>query len=118
MRTNGHDMKFDVEKNGKASVLRLHGRKLDAATSAALKAEFLVLCKPKVTQKLIIDLTEVEFCDSTGLSALLIADRTMREHGGCVCLVHVHKKVLDLMKISQLDRIFTIHKKVDDALNA
>ena len=59
---------------------------------------------------------EVEFCDSSGLSALLIADRTMREHGGCVCLVHVHKKVLDLMKISQLDRVFSIHKKIEDAV--
>ncbi len=118
MRTNGHDIEFDVEKNGKAAVLRLHGRKLDAASTPRLKAEFLVLCKPQETERLIIDLAEVEFCDSSGLSALLVADRTMREHGGCVCLVHVHKKVIDLMKISQLDRIFTIYKKVDDALNA
>jgi anti-anti-sigma factor len=61
---------------------------------------------------------DVQFCDSSGLSALLIADRTMRAHGGGVHLVHVHKKVLDLMKISQLDRIFTINEKVDEALDA
>ncbi len=111
-------MKFDVEKNGKATILTLRGKKLDASTTAELKAEFLILCKPKVTSKLIIDMAEVEFCDSSGLSALLIADRAMREHGGTVCLVHVHKKVLDLMKISQLDRIFSLHKKIDDALHA
>ncbi len=111
-------MKFETEKNGKATILKLHGKKLDATASAELKAEFLVLCKPKVASKLIIDMQEVEFCDSSGLSALLIADRTMREHGGSVCLTHVHKKVLDLMKISQLDRVFSIHKKVDDALCA
>ncbi len=111
-------MKYDVEKNGKTTILRLHGKKFDAATSAALKAEFLILCKPKVTGKLIIDMQEVEFCDSSGLSALLIADRTMAEHGGKVHLIHVHKKVLDLMKISQLDRIFAIHKKLDDAISA
>ena len=110
-------MKFEIEKNGKATILRLRGKKLDAAASAGLKAEFLLLCKPKVANKLIIDMQEVEFCDSSGLSALLIADRTMREHGGSVCLVHVHKKVLDLMKISQLDRVFSIHKKIDDALS-
>ena len=40
----------------------------------------------------------------------------MREHGGKVHLVHVHKKVMDLMKISQLDRVFTIDGTVDDAL--
>jgi hypothetical protein len=40
----------------------------------------------------------------------------MREHGGSVTLVHVHRKVLDLMTISQLDRVFTIEKKLSDAL--
>ena len=109
-------MKFETTKNGKATVLKLHARKLDATVCPDLKAEFLILCKPKVTQKLIVDMTEVQFCDSSGLSALLIADRTMREHGGSVHLVHVHKKVLDLMKISQLDRVFTINSRVEDAL--
>lgn len=111
-------MKFETTKNGKSTVLKLHGRKLDATVCPDLKAEFIILCKPKVTHKLIVDMTEVQFCDSSGLSALLIADRTMREHGGSVHLVHVHKKVMDLMKISQLDRIFTINARVEDALKA
>jgi len=109
-------MKFDITKNGKATVLALHEKKLDATVSPELKAEFLVLCKPKVTKKLILDLSAVQFCDSSGLSALLIADRTMRAHGGSVHLVRVSKKVMDLMKISQLDRVFTINATVADAL--
>jgi len=111
-------MKFEVKKNGKATILKLHGRKLDSTVCPELKAEFLVLCKPKVTQKLIVDLGEVQFCDSSGLSALLIADRTMRAHGGSVHLVHVHQKVMDLMKISQLDRVFTINTKIEEAIEA
>lgn len=111
-------MKFDVKRNGKATILTLHGRKLDSTVSPLLKAEFLVLCKPKVCSKLIIDMSEVQFCDSSGLSALLIADRTMREHGGAVHLVHVHEKVIDLMRISQLDRVFTINKKLAEAVKA
>lgn len=109
-------MKFDVTKSGKATVLKLSGRKLDSAVSSELKAEFLILCKPKVTEKLIVDLEEVQFCDSSGLSALLIADRAMREHGGSVHLVNVHKKVMDLMKITQLDRLFTIDATIAAAL--
>jgi anti-sigma B factor antagonist len=111
-------MKFDVEKNGHDTVFRLHERKLDSTLSHEVKAEFLLLCKPKVCKRLIVDLTEVQFCDSTGLSALLIADRAMREHGGSVHLVHVHKKVMDLIKISMLDRVFTINKSVEEVLNA
>lgn len=109
-------MKYEIQKNGKTTILKLHGRKLDATVAPELKAEFLILCKPKNTAKLIVDMTEVRFCDSSGLSALLIADRTMREHGGTVHLVRVNNKVMDLMRISQLDRIFTINKKIEEAI--
>ncbi len=111
-------MKFKVTKNGKNTILKLGVKKLDSTVTPELKAEFLILCKPAVTLRLIVDLEMVEFCDSSGLSALLIADRTMREHGGSVTLVHVHKKVMDLMSISQLDRVFTIEKKLADALKS
>ncbi|TAK53764.1 MAG: anti-sigma factor antagonist [Bacteroidetes bacterium] len=110
-------MNFTVEKNGHSTVLKLLERKLDATIAPELKAEFLVLCKPKAAHKLIIDMTKVEFCDSSGLSALLIADRTMRQHEGVVHLVHVHKNVQHLMKITQLDRMFSIQKTVADAIN-
>ena len=109
-------MKFYVKKNGKSVILKLRGKKLDATVCPELKAEFLVLCKPKVTRVLIVDMSEVQFCDSSGLSALLIAHRTMREHGGRVHLVQVSKKVTDLMKISQLDRVFTMSDTIADAL--
>jgi len=98
-------MKFDIQKNGKSTVFKLKERKLDSTISPELKGEFLLLCKPKV-ESLVVDLSEVEFCDSSGLSALLIAERKMKEHGGTVRLIHVHKKVSSLLKISMLDRLF------------
>ncbi|HEX9657130.1 MAG TPA: STAS domain-containing protein [Bacteroidota bacterium] len=102
-------MNFEVQKNGNATIFRLKERKLDSSVSPLVKGEFLILCKPKV-EHLVIDLTDVEFCDSSGLSALLIADRKMKEHGGKVTLSNVHRKVLNLLKISMLDRIFTIEE--------
>lgn len=109
-------MKFEVTKNGNATILTLKERKLDSSVSPELKAEFLLLCKPKVTERLIVDMAKVDSCDSSGLSALLIADRTMREHGGEVRLVHVHKKVMSILKISQLDRVFQIYDTLQTAL--
>lgn len=100
-------MKFDVEKDGPTITLRLKERKLDSTIASELKGEFLILCKPKV-ETLIVDLHDVEFCDSSGLSALLIADRKMREHGGNVKLLNVHKKVSSLIHISMLDRVFNM----------
>jgi anti-anti-sigma factor len=101
-------MNFVVTKLGKQTTITILSRKLDATVTPELKAEFLILCKPKAAETLIVDLQAVDFCDSSGLSALLIADRAMRQHGGSVRLINVHDRVLDLMKISQLDRLFTI----------
>jgi anti-sigma B factor antagonist len=100
-------MKFDVQKDGASTVFKLKERKLDSVISSELKGEFLLLCKPKVNT-LVVDMADVEFCDSSGLSALLIADRKMKEHGGSVKLINVHKKVASLLKISMLDRVFDI----------
>ena len=102
-------MNFEVQKNGEAVVLKLKERKLDSSVSPELKGEFLILCRPKL-HSLVVDLADVEFCDSSGLSALLIADRKMKEHGGKVTLINVHKKVMSLLKISMLDRVFDIHE--------
>ena len=100
-------MKFDIQKDGATTTLTLKERKLDSAIASELKGEFLILCKPKV-DTLIVDLHDVEFCDSSGLSALLIADRKMREHGGKVKLINVNKKVSSLIHISMLDRVFDL----------
>lgn len=107
-------MNFEIEKNGNAVTLRLKERKLDSSVSPELKGEFLILCKPKV-ETLNVDLKDVEFCDSSGLSALLIADRKMKEHGGRVVLRNVHKKVVSLIRISMLDRVFEIHEVAHSA---
>lgn len=107
-------MKFEVTKNTHHTVLKLKERKLDVSVSPELKGEFILLCRPTL-KSLVVDLTEVEFCDSSGLSALLIAERQMRGHGGKVSLVGVHKKVMALLKISQLDRVFQIFDTVAKA---
>ncbi|MCC6395605.1 MAG: STAS domain-containing protein [Bacteroidetes bacterium] len=100
-------MKFDVQKDGASATLTLKEKKLDSTISSELKGEFLILCKPKLST-LVVDLHEVEFCDSSGLSALLIAERKMKEHGGKVRLLNANQKVLSLLKISMLDRLFEI----------
>lgn len=110
-------MNFDVKKQGTATVLKVKERKLDASVSPELKGEFLILCTPE-TKQLVIDLSDVEFCDSSGLSALLIAERKMRENGGVVKLAGLHKKVLTLIKISHLDRAFQIYDTVAKAVKA
>ncbi len=105
-------MDFEVHKNIDVIVFKLKEKRLDTSISPGLKAEFLLLCKPDV-KHLIVDLSAVEFCDSSGLSALLIAQRKVHEHGGTMTLAGCRRQVLSLLKISQLDRVFAIADSVD-----
>lgn len=109
-------MKFDVTKEDSVTIFKLKEKKLDTSISSQLKAEFLLLCKPKKASVLVVDMKDVEFCDSSGLGALLIAHRTMHEHDGEVRFANVNKSIQSLLKISQLDRIFQIYKSVKQAI--
>jgi len=108
-------MRFEIKKNGVSTIFKLRERRLDATISSKLKGEFILICKPKM-KELIIDLSDVEFCDSSGLSALLIAERKMREIGGKVKLAGLQQKVLSLIKISHLDWSFEIYDSLASAL--
>ncbi len=107
-------MKFEVTKDNHSAILTLLERKLDVSVSPDLKGEFILLCRGPI-KSLIVDLSSVEFCDSSGLSALLIAERQMRQNGGVIKLAGLHKKVLSLLKISQLDKVFPIFDSVAKA---
>jgi anti-sigma B factor antagonist len=107
-------MKFEIQNDGGSVTLTLHEKKLDSTIASELKGEFLIIAKPKI-EHLLIDLQEVEFCDSSGLSALLIAERKMKEHGGTVRLLNANPKVMSLLKISMLDRLFEFQEPAKPA---
>ena len=81
-------MNFTVEQRDRAAIFRPQEPRLDSLLVPELKAEFLILAQPDV-EKLIVDLSDVEYVDSAGLSALLLARRQQVSHDGDVRLVGV-----------------------------
>ena len=66
---------------------------------------------------LVLDLSRVDFIDSTGLSVLLNALRRITRRGGQLVLVCSNPTVLRLFEITRLDTTFDIQPTLDDALN-
>ena len=64
----------------------------------------------------LLDLTDVEFIDSTGLSVLLNALRRVTRAGGRIALVCTNPTVLRLFEITKLDSTFDIHAEIGSAL--
>ncbi len=109
-------MHFEILKPDKSTVVfKLREKKLDALISPELKAEFLALCSPEI-KTMVVDLSEVQHCDSSGLSSLLFCERRVRENGGEVFLVGVTEKVLNLMKIARIDSLFKFFNSAEEAI--
>lgn len=110
-------MNFEILKPTKDTIVfRPKEKKIDATNSSEFKAEFLILCRTGV-KKMIIDLSHVEYCDSSGLSSLLFCNRRMRENNGTMILVGLRDKVLNLIKITSLDSLFLIYSTLEEALS-
>jgi anti-sigma B factor antagonist len=66
------------------------------------------------SQRIAVDLTGVEFMDSTGLGVLIGALKRVREGGGALVLAGIRPAVSRVFEITGLDRIFTIHESLTE----
>ncbi len=103
------------EHDGDAIVYRLAGT-LDLSTAPSLRAA-LVEAAFEGKHDIIVDLTRVEFLDSTGLGALIGAHRRALENGGRIRLIVSDGPISRLLTITGLMRIFAVYSSVDAALN-
>ena len=65
-----------------------------------------------------MDLSEVKYTDSSGLSALLVGNRIVQEDGGIFVLASLSDHTTKLIKISQLDSVLNILPTVEEAVDA
>ncbi len=110
-------MHFTIDQKDGVTIFKLNEARLDSLNAGQLKAEFLILAQPDV-ETLILDLSQVSYVDSAGLSALLLAERQQSAHGGDLRLVGVNENVRSLLRITQLDRIFPMYATVTEAIQA
>lgn len=108
-------MRYTVDHIDSRATLILHESHLNAENSSELKGELIVLCKSGI-DVLFIDMGEVVYCDSSGLSALLMAHREMSNKAGYSILVSLSPEVERLTNLARLDRVLFIYPTKEDAL--
>jgi anti-sigma B factor antagonist len=67
---------------------------------------------------LVIDLSAVDFIDSTGLGVLVGIRRRVATNSGLVHLVCPQGTVVRLLSVTALDRVFEVHSALPDAIAA
>lgn len=99
-------MKITVDDKGSAKVVRPYG-KIDILTSSELRSALGELTKKKV-MKVIVDLAQVTYLDSSGLATLLEALKNLKEYEGKLQLANVPDRILKVLSLMKLDLIFEI----------
>lgn len=109
-------MKYTVDKEERYSTITLEEENLNSLIAPNLKSEFVFLRNEGV-QNLILDLSNVSYVDSSGLSAILTANRLWKDHGiFVVCGVNA-PSVQRLIKISRLDSILSVMPTLSEAVD-
>jgi len=98
------------------SVLVLFGD-LDMAGAPRLRKEVAQMVAAGDT-RLVLDLTAVDFIDSTGLGAVIAALRRVRSHHGELALVCPEPRLQRVFEMCDLDRVFELHESVDAVVGA
>ena len=106
---------FESKTENDVVIFKLSESRFDAAIAGMIKAEFSIILSEDVS-KLVVDVADVEYCDSSGLSALLVAFRILQVNEGEIKIAAPQKSVKTLIEISQLDKILPIYNSVEDAI--
>ena len=107
-------MEFQIEKFENHTLIKVLEEKLDTHIAPTLKS-VLVLVSGNGEKNIVLDLSNCRYCDSSGLSAILVANRLCKNAGGTFVLCGLSEAVERLITISQLDTVLSITETVTDA---
>lgn len=110
-------MDFQVDQKKNTAIIKVNIEKLNASNAPKLKAELVVLSKNNINN-IVIDLTKTKYCDSSGLSAILVANRLCKDTNGKFVLCGLQPNVKKLIEISQLDKVLSIFNNEKEAMES
>jgi len=98
------------------AILSLKGR-ITAGESGAIR-EKLDETAAAGHANVILDLSNVDYVDSTGLGTMVICYRSLQKQGGMLTLVNPNKRNVELLLLTKLHTVFKVFTEVQDAVNS
>lgn len=102
-------MQLAVEKQEGQRVVRVPGPRLDAASAEAFKVELCSIIDGGV-RSLVLDLSAVEFMDSSGLGAIVACYKHLGADGAME-LGYPQDAVMKVLRLTRMNKVFTVHEK-------
>lgn len=107
-------MKYTIDKKEQYVVFSPLEEKIDSLLAPKLKSELLTI-HAEGYANLVLDMSQVSYVDSSGLSALLVGDREFGRNGGIFIISGVRDHVMKLLKISMLDKKLNLVSTLEEA---
>lgn len=100
------ELNVSTASQGGHAVVTVSGE-LDLYTAPRLQSALTALLREHVT-RVVVDLSGVEFCDSTGINVLLSAMKRIKEIGGTFELAAPRPAVNRILQVTGLDTVFSV----------
>jgi anti-sigma B factor antagonist len=110
-------LEVSVRPTGQASVIDLRG-KITLGEAATSLRETVKSLLAQGVRHIVINLADVSYVDSAGLGELIGIYTTIKNAGGSVKLLHLQKKIKDLLQITRLYTVFDVYDDEAAALTS
>ena len=110
-------VKLNVRQVGDVSVMDVAGRITLCEGSSAMRDSIRDLVS-KNQKKILLNLGEVSYIDSSGIGELVSGFTTVTNSGGQLKLLGLNKRVKDLLQITKLYTVFDVHEDEAEAIRS
>ncbi|MCC6265801.1 MAG: STAS domain-containing protein [Bryobacterales bacterium] len=110
-------MQFERRISDGITIVSLSGKLIVGEATAALKDLIKTLTDEGV-RKLILDLAEVDYIDSSGLGTLVYCFSTFRKNGGTLKLMRLTRRNIELMLLTKLETVFEVFDQEQAAVDS
>lgn len=110
-------MNYKIDEKYNCVIIDLKGKIMGGPDAGVFKSELQKLIDSG-KKKIIINLENVKFMNSSGLGILIGGLTTVRKHGGDLKLCNADKRISSLLMVSQLNTVFDHHFSLQSAIDA
>ncbi len=115
-KNNFNNIVKNIIRRDDVVILQLVGE-IDMHCSTELRGELLEISQNPPVQT-IINMSEVDFMDSSGVAVLIETLQLHRRNSGRLKLVGINPRVRSIFEVSRLDTIFEIYDSEDEAVSS
>jgi anti-sigma B factor antagonist len=110
-------MKFKTTHQGAVTIIQLQGNLMGGPDAAALNEKLHAVVAAGKNQ-VVVDLSGVDFMNSSGLSILIGGASLLKNAQGKLVLACASPKIASLIKITKLSALFDQYNSIDEAVTA